>query len=344
MRAPVPPDDAARVAALHRLGVLDQPPSADFEALTRLAVRLTGAGAAVVNLLDADRQWPVGATGMPCRQVDRDDSMCAHTVAEDALVHVPDARLDARFADNPFVTGVMGEVRLYVGVPLHDVEGYPVGTLCVVDPSPRLLTEEQLALLQDLARQAELLLELHRQHRRLLDVLAEVDHYATHDPLTGLVNRRLLVDRLEQALTRAVRSGTPPTVFFCDLDGFKAINDTHGHDAGDDALVAVARRIRASVRPSDTVARLGGDEFVVVCEDLPVAARDAVGTRLRSGMSAGAGVPTSCEGLRLSVGVCTPTLPTTAPDVLRAADALMYEEKQRRRLPAPRRAPAGLPV
>lgn len=89
---------------------------------------------------------------------------------------------------------------------------------------------------------------------------------ALHDPLTGLPNRRLLTDRLDSALRRALRAGQQVTVLFVDLDGFKGVNDSGGHEVGDDVLIATAERLSKAVRPNDTVARVGGDEFVVLLE------------------------------------------------------------------------------
>jgi diguanylate cyclase (GGDEF)-like protein len=326
MRAAVGLDDDARVAALHRLGVLDQPPAADLEGLTRLATFVTGAPASVLNLIDTDRQWQAAATGLVCTEVPRSESMCAHVVAADRAVHVADASTDVRFADTAYVDGRLGSVRMYASVPVHDHEGYAVGTLCVVDPVARDLSAAQLAALHDLAAQAEHLLEMRRQHLMLLDVLAEVDHFASHDPLTGLVNRRVLLDRLDLALQRAERTGVPPTLLFCDVDGFKAVNDTLGHQAGDEALVAVARHLRALVRGHDTVARLGGDEFVILCEDVTPAGAAAVVERLRRPVEAN-------HGLSLSVGLSTPCAPCTAAQALDGADALMYADKVHRRVP-----------
>ena len=98
--------------------------------------------------------------------------------------------------------------------------------------------------------------------------LAALGHRALHDPLTGLPNRDLLVQRLEAALVRAAREQTSLAVLMIDLDEFKFVNDSFGHHTGDDLLCQIAPRLRAAARPQDVVARLGGDEFVVLCEDL----------------------------------------------------------------------------
>jgi diguanylate cyclase (GGDEF)-like protein len=107
--------------------------------------------------------------------------------------------------------------------------------------------------------------QLERTHAlmRRAEFLEDV---AVRDPLTGLINRRFVRDRLERALSRAVRARSGLAVVFLDLDGFKHVNDTHGHDIGDELLIEVARRLTRSVRETDTVARLGGDEFLIILE------------------------------------------------------------------------------
>jgi diguanylate cyclase (GGDEF)-like protein len=98
--------------------------------------------------------------------------------------------------------------------------------------------------------------------------VAELTRRALHDPLTGLPNRTLLEDRLAMALAGQRRTGSVLGVLFCDLDHFKVVNDSYGHDTGDDVLVTMAQRLTHAVRATDTVSRLGGDEFVVLCPDL----------------------------------------------------------------------------
>jgi diguanylate cyclase (GGDEF)-like protein len=149
---------------------------------------------------------------------------------------------------------------------------------------------------------------------------------ALHDPLTGLPNRALVLDRLEQALRAQLRERSPAVVVYCDLDGFKTINDTAGHAAGDAALRHTAEALRGVVRPGDTVGRMGGDEFVVVCSGIGTAedAADLV-ARIEAAVAACA------VGLGVSCGTALSRPTDTADSLLRRADEAMYAVKRRRR-------------
>ncbi len=175
---------------------------------------------------------------------------------------------------------------------------------------------------------------------------AELTHQALHDPLTGLPNRALLTRQLNDALAGSGRHSRPSCLLYMDLDGFKAVNDLHGHAAGDEFLRELARRITAVLRPDDICARLGGDEFVVLCADTDPEQADAIAERLR----AAAAEPFTVDGrtirLTAAVGISTSPVarsqPVAAADLLRQADQRMYEAKSRPREgggPPPRPGP-----
>jgi PAS domain S-box-containing protein len=152
---PLPPDEPRRLAALQALRILDTEPEERFERIARTAVRLFRVPVALVSLVDANRQWFKCRIGFGPPETPREVSFCAHAVAADAMLVVPDARADARFADNPLVTGP-SRVRFYAGQPLHAADGSPVGTLCVIDTEPHAFGEGERAALADLAGWAEL--------------------------------------------------------------------------------------------------------------------------------------------------------------------------------------------
>ncbi len=164
------------------------------------------------------------------------------------------------------------------------------------------------------------------ERRRADEILMKLAH---HDSLTGLPNRLLLDERLGRALARADREGDTVAVLFLDLDGFKRINDTHGHEAGDEVLKEAARRIQSAVRTVDTAARLGGDEFTVVLEKVKNAdAVRVVTARLLDQLSRPYAVAGVEAQLSASIGVSLyPADARTSEDLMRLADAAMYRAK-----------------
>jgi diguanylate cyclase (GGDEF)-like protein len=160
----------------------------------------------------------------------------------------------------------------------------------------------------------------------------ELAHEAAHDPLTGLANRSLFADRLTAALTgrRSQVTATQVGVMFLDADGFKQINDTYGHEAGDEALLTIGHRLRSHVRPQDTVARLGGDEFVVLLDGVATPGWQNV---VCEAITTSIGEPFEIDGrsveVGVSIGVAVSSDGDADPDhLLREADAAMYQAKE----------------
>ena len=166
----------------------------------------------------------------------------------------------------------------------------------------------------------------------------EVAHKAAHDPLTGLANRTLLTARLTTALTaRPGRSADPDVgVLYLDLDGFKSINDTYGHQAGDEVLLTTAYRIRAQVRSQDTIARLGGDEFVVVANRITAHGLASLARRVTRALTEPHLVFGNPEVVPASVGSHLATAGDRAGHALHRADQAMYAVKRHRNPPLSR--------
>jgi signal transduction histidine kinase len=177
VRAPLPEDEPARVAALRDAQVLDTAPEEDFDDIALLASEICGTPMGLVSLVDTDRQWFKAKVGLEMDQCHRDLSFCAHTITGHELLEVPDAAQDPRFMDNPFVLGD-DSIRFYAGAPVVLDGTLAVGTVCVVDHVPRELTSSQRRGLRSLARHAAVQLELRRYARKageIADRLRQVD-------------------------------------------------------------------------------------------------------------------------------------------------------------------------
>lgn len=170
----MPTDESARLAALRRYRILDTDPERQFDDLTALASHICGAPIALITLVDEDRQWFKSRIGVSVTETRRSLSFCSHAMSQPGLFIVPDATQDARFRDNPMVTGEP-KVRFYAGASLSSKDGYPLGSLCVIDKTPRTLTEEQSVALDAIRRQVEAQLELRRSLAELEAALAERD-------------------------------------------------------------------------------------------------------------------------------------------------------------------------
>lgn len=173
MKAPSPPDEPKRLAALRSYGVLDTPPEQAFDDITLLAAQICRVPTAMVSLVDESRQWFKSRIGMDVEQTPRDIAFCAHTILDDdGVMMVNDALADPRFADSPLVTAEP-HIRFYAGASLIAPGGHALGALCVMDSKPRSLDAQQLAALRALGRHVVAQLELGRHARELALEIAE---------------------------------------------------------------------------------------------------------------------------------------------------------------------------
>ncbi|WP_127089425.1 sensor domain-containing diguanylate cyclase [Aquabacter cavernae] len=229
-------------------------------------------------------------------------------------------------------------IQTYASTPVYLDDGMLYGTLCAASSDRKPLAQEGKEVLTLFS--ALIGHQIQREH--LLDELrkanAKLEAISFTDALTGLPNRRFVLDELQRLVAMADRTDQRVLVAFIDLDGFKAINDTYGHEAGDRFLIEVGKRLSAGLRTSDVLGRLGGDEFVVVGLTSPAQEGEAPPAEATEGRLAPLLIgtfdigPASIDYPGASFGVID-AAPTegSAEDMLRHADALMYTNKQARR-------------
>lgn len=317
----------ARTHALHRSGLLDGAATLGLDKLAGLARYVAGAKYAAIHLLDGTSQHRVGESGgLQLGAGPVEASMCLPVVESELPLYTADATEEALFAGHPLTSGP-APVRLFAANPLRDATGVTIGTLCVFDDEALTLDDARLSLLADLALHVGEHLQLHSRVQQL-------GHAATHDVLTGLPNRVLLSERLARAMTRRARREGDPALALIDLDGFKAVNDSLGHQAGDALLIEVSNRLSEAVREEDTVARLGGDEFVVLYEQLPADRSDEVADALRVRLGQALVQPVTVADKQIAVGASVGFVRSVKDELgyelLGRADKAMYEQKQKR--------------
>jgi diguanylate cyclase (GGDEF)-like protein len=321
MLTPAPhPAEAFRLETVHDLGLLDSWTEECFDRVVRLAKRHFDVPVCAFSVVDRSRQVFKAREGLELSETARDFSFCAHAILDDAILEVPDALKDERFADSPMVTGAP-HVRFYAGAPVRAPNGLPVGSLCIIDTKPRTLTPEQRTALRDFAdiMQDELVLRSD----------------AIRDHLTRLYNRRFADEYLEREMRRAFRVRLPLTILIIDVDHFKAYNDLFGHLRGDEALCQIARQIDACCRrPGDFVARFGGEEFIAILPSTDYGGAQTLAEYIRREIAAlPIKHPKGKDGhFTVSIGgiICSDLRQLEGGRValVEAADELLYQAKQ----------------
>jgi diguanylate cyclase (GGDEF)-like protein len=419
--------EAARLASLDALGIMDTPPEAALNEAVQLAATICDTPIALISVIDDRRQWFKAKFGLTISETPREHAFCAYAIRENRVFVVPDPRLDPRFRDNPMVTDAPN-IRFYAGAPFYSPEGHPLGTICVIDTIPRALSAKQttallilshqvtsqiarssqinklreglaetervqqeiissnalfqafmdnspmvgfmkdahgrllyynqpfasrfqigrnewigkddfelwpqematniravdLAVLEegelritedpspgpdgtilhwrtyrfpflgssgqpllaglslDISREKEVELALQESHRQLTAANERLRELATTDALTGVGNRRAFDERFAEEYARACRHGTPLSLLLFDIDDFKAINDTLGHEVGDQVLRRVAGCLRDGSRASDLVYRYEGEMFAMLLPNTMLDQALVAAERLRS--------------------------------------------------------------
>jgi diguanylate cyclase (GGDEF)-like protein len=321
-----------KIASIHSLDLFYTPLEERFERITRIARRALHAPVAAISLLNEDKQWFKSAAGWGISELPRDQAICKLTVETNQIVTISDTLADARVAKLPIVMSAP-RFRAYAGHPLADERGACAGTFCVLDLKPREFTPVDRQALIDLAAlaQRELLSDqLTNAAATLTSKLGMARREALMDPLTHLWNRRGASVLLKGAFASADQRGAPLALALLDLDNFKRVNDTRGHQAGDEVLRRVASRLLSTVRSEDAICRLGGDEFLVLMADTDGAIASRVAERIRRAIT-DTPIPTRDGALSVSVSVgCTIRQardPTAVEALLERADKALMESK-----------------
>lgn len=345
MKSPSSHSEATRQTVLDAYEILDTAPEQAFDDIVLLARMVCAAPVAMVTFVDRERQWFKAREGVAATETPRSESICAIAMRSPEGVFIvrdmlADPELPMRHTD---VDGRL--LRFYAGAPLRSPEGFALGALCVLDHEPRGLAPAQQAGLEALARQTQHLIELGRRGRRQHELLQQrthaaqlleheradlqrrhddLKHEASHDPLTGLLNRTALQKLLTDpdAMQRLGAAGYVFAVI--DIDHFKHVNDRHGHLLGDQALRAVARVVTDCIRKGDIAARYGGEEFLVVLPATPLPGAFEVAERIREAASQ---LPLPFP-LTVSIGLAAGDPASDTPEkVFERADQALYRAK-----------------
>jgi diguanylate cyclase (GGDEF)-like protein len=324
----------ARLTRIQRSIAVRAPISDVLQAIVTGAAELLGERVVALRRIDPDQPTQaliVCSTGLETATsldapIKIGEGAGGRAISERQLVVIHDY-YEAPNALHAFAT--LG-LQAAMGAPVQE-DGEVVGSLVVASHTPgrRFSLAEQEALMA-FADHASVALTDARMVESLRQALLSARHDAMHDLLTGLPNRALLLDRLSQAAARSSRNQSIAALLFCDLDGLKNVNDSLGHETGDQLLMAVAERFALQLREADTVARLGGDEFAILLEDLEsVAEANEVSERLLASLRDpvvidGRAIPVSAS---IGIAMCTQEQTDTAT-LLREADLAMYEVKR----------------
>jgi len=244
----------------------------------------------------------------------------------------PSVRLERPFGSEALRRYLDGRLVTDAMLAMLPGENRVIGTIMLANRFGviRSFSDDDLKLFETLANNASVALQYDRLEQAVLqlrELQEQLHHQAFHDPLTDLANRSLFINRVKETL---VAGSSEVAVLFIDLDDFKTFNDSFGHAAGDELLMAVASRLRDSVRPGDTIARLGGDEFAVMVHESGHAREDGVlvAQRIMRAFEVPVEAANETISVHLSIGIATTSDSRRADELIRNADLAMYRAKE----------------
>lgn len=255
-----------------------------FERITRLARRVLKVPVAAITFLNEEKQWFKSVSGWAVTEIPNSQSFCPITLAAGKMTIFEDTLQEANLSQHPLVT-TGPQFRFYAGHPIMDESETISGTFCVFDQKPRQFSTADRASLIDLAEitQREIFSErMKSAHSSLMSKLGIARRESMMDPLTRLWNRRGAGVMIKAALETANEQNSSVGIAVVDLDNFKQINDTYGHQVGDEVLRKTALRLIQSVRTDDSVCRIGGDEFLLIMKDADSIVASATTHRMRA--------------------------------------------------------------
>ncbi|TGL59083.1 sensor domain-containing diguanylate cyclase [Leptospira ognonensis] len=255
-------EDRLKVLTKYQISKL---PESEFDLLTRVAAELCHTPYAFISIVDKDTVWTKSAYGTENTETSRAEDLCNFAIQDGINLTIENLRTHPISRNLP-IAKENSPYQCYLGANLITSEGYRLGSLCILDDHPRILTDVHLQLLNQLAKQVMALFELKIKSEELAAAYLKMERLANYDELTGLLGRRAFLELLEKQIVRPMKAETLYFVFL-DLDYFKSINDTYGHDAGDEVLRQIGEKISFSVQNKGYACRFGGEEFCLLIFD-----------------------------------------------------------------------------
>jgi diguanylate cyclase (GGDEF)-like protein len=324
-----PDGEMERLVAVRSIMSFKNADMPELKVLSQLGQGVFGVPRAAVHIVDEDWLHIAEQAGMELSECSRDLSICSRVITKRDVVTISDLTEHPDFRFMPYVKGGPG-LRSYAGAPIELEPGLVVGAFCLVDTVPRKFSRTEIDSLRRFALLAAALLRLQKANFTMSLAERELRDAAMTDPLTGFYNRKALEAIVDSQLGAALGANEAFGVLYLDLDGFKTINDTFGHPAGDRVLTEAAGRIRKTVRSEDIVVRMGGDEFAIF---MPRPSASEVLNGLADQLLAAFRKPFDVDGnevgARLSIGgALAPQAGADRATLLQSVDEALYQAKK----------------